>query len=77
MTKSNGGILQFLATQKFQRPTSVHSIHFQYVDALIGPNTMNTIPDSTLANFLDHGTVARTLDADVDEAKAVLAAKFA
>ncbi len=44
-----------------------------YVDALIGPDTVNTIPDSTLANFLDHGTVARTLDADVDEARAVLA----
>lgn len=44
-----------------------------YVDALIGPDTVNTIPDSTLANFLDHGTVARTLDADLDEAKTVLA----
>lgn len=44
-----------------------------YVDALIGPNTVNTIPDSTLANFLDHGTVDRTLDADLDEAKSVLA----
>ena len=45
----------------------------EYVDQLIGPDTVNTIPDSTLANFLDHGTVARTLDADVDEARAVLA----
>ena len=44
-----------------------------YVDALIGPDTVNTIPDNTLANFLDHGTVARTLDADLDEARAVLA----
>ncbi len=44
-----------------------------YVDALIGPNTVNTIPDSTLANFLDHGTVARTLDDDLDGAKSILA----
>ena len=44
-----------------------------YVDALIGPDTVNTIPDNTLANFLDHGTVARTLDADLDEARTVLA----
>jgi len=44
-----------------------------YVDALIGPDTVNTIPDNTLANFLDHGTVARTLDSDLDEARAVLA----
>ncbi len=45
-----------------------------YVDALIGPNTVNTIPDATLANFLDHGTVARTLDADLDQAHRDLAA---
>ncbi|MFT7473156.1 MAG: transaldolase [Verrucomicrobiales bacterium] len=44
-----------------------------YVDALVGPDTVNTIPDSTLDNFLDHGAVVRTLDANVDEAKAVLA----
>ena len=44
-----------------------------YVDTLIGPDTVNTIPDSTLAHFLDHGTVARTLDADVDGAHSTLA----
>jgi transaldolase len=41
-----------------------------YVDNLIGPNTVNTMPDTTLADFEDHGTVARTVDKDVDEAKA-------
>jgi len=44
-----------------------------YVDALIGPDTVNTIPDSTLGHFLDHGTVARTVDMGVDEAMATLA----
>ena len=44
-----------------------------YVDSLIGPDTVNTIPDKTLANFLDHGTVARTVDMDVDEAQSTLA----
>jgi transaldolase len=44
-----------------------------YVDALIGPDSVNTIPDATLENFLDHGTVARTVDVDVEEAKTVLA----
>lgn len=44
-----------------------------YVDELIGPDSVNTIPDSTLANFLDHGTVARTIDADVDAAMAAMA----
>lgn len=43
-----------------------------YVDALIGPNTVNTMPDSTLNNFLDHGTLARTVDADLAGAQAVL-----
>ena len=43
-----------------------------YVDALIGPDTVNTIPDATLVDFADHGTVARTLDADLPGAHAVL-----
>lgn len=33
-----------------------------YVDALIGPDTVNTLPDATVAAFADHGTVARTID---------------
>ena len=45
-----------------------------YVDGLIGPDTVNTLPDSTMAAFEDHGTVARTIDAGVDEARAVLSA---
>lgn len=32
-----------------------------YVDALIGPDTVNTIPPATLRSFLDHGTVSQTL----------------
>jgi transaldolase len=40
-----------------------------YVDSLIGPDTVNTMPDATVAAFLDHGTVARTVDAGVDEAE--------
>jgi len=43
-----------------------------YVDALIGPDTVNTIPDATLEAFDDHGTVARTIDTGVDDARAVL-----
>lgn len=44
-----------------------------YIDTLIGPNTVNTIPDQTLADFDDHGTLARTVDADLPGAHAVLA----
>jgi transaldolase len=40
-----------------------------YVDDLIGPDTVNTIPDATLEAFDDHGTVARTIDADPDAAE--------
>jgi transaldolase len=36
-----------------------------YLDTLIGPDTVNTVPDATLVAFEDHGTVARTVDADL------------
>jgi transaldolase len=39
-----------------------------YVDHLIGPHTVNTMPDSTIAAFEDHGTAARTVDRDVEQA---------
>ena len=37
-----------------------------YVDELIGPDTVNTMPEKTIAAFLDHGTVARTVDQNLD-----------
>jgi len=43
-----------------------------YVDTLIGPDTVNTMPDETVAAFIDHGTVARTVDTDPDAARQVL-----
>jgi len=43
-----------------------------YVDDLIGPDTVNTMPDHTIEAFLDHGTVARTVDTGVDDARAEL-----
>jgi len=43
-----------------------------YVDSLIGPHTVNTMPEGTVEDFLDHGTVARTVDTGVDEAKALI-----
>lgn len=45
-----------------------------YVDTLIGPETVNTLPDITLGAFEDHGTVSRTVDADIEGARATLAA---
>ena len=43
-----------------------------YVDSLIGPDTVNTLPDDTLEAFDDHGTVARTVDTGLDEAREVM-----
>lgn len=43
-----------------------------YVDTLIGPDTVNTLPDKTLLAFKERGTVARTVDADFPAAHAVV-----
>jgi len=45
-----------------------------YVEALIGPDTINTMPPKTLAAFRDHGQVQPTLTAGLEEARRVLAA---
>ncbi len=43
-----------------------------YIDSLIGPDSVNTIPEPTIAAFEDHGTVARTIDQGLDEARRVM-----
>jgi transaldolase len=45
-----------------------------YVEELIGPDTVNTMPLATIKAFADHGVVARTVDADLDGARADWAA---
>jgi transaldolase len=42
-----------------------------YVDELIGPKTVNTMPEETIQAFQDHGQVALTLERDLDEAQRV------
>lgn len=42
-----------------------------YVDELIGPSTVNTLPDATVDAFSDHGSVERRIDVDVDESHRV------
>ena len=44
-----------------------------YVEGLIGPDTVNTIPPATYDAFRHHGELARTLDADLAGAQQVLA----
>src|SRR5204862_7441780 len=42
-----------------------------YVEELIGPETVNTMPEETIRAFQDHGEVALTLEQGLDEAKRV------
>ena len=44
-----------------------------YVDRLIGPDTVNTMPPATMDAFRETGTVAVSLTEEVDEARRVLA----
>ena len=57
--------------------TSTKNPHYSdvlYMEALIGPNTINTVPQKTLNAFLDHGRVRPTLEEDLEGARGVLAA---
>ncbi|KAL3609578.1 hypothetical protein D5086_000598 [Populus alba] len=42
-----------------------------YVAPLIGPDTVSTMPDQALQAFVDHGSVARTIDSNVSEAEGI------
>lgn len=67
------------AGARVQRPlwasTSVKNPAYRdvlYVEELIGPYTVNTMPRPTIEAFVDHGTVARTVDGGLDEARQTL-----
>jgi transaldolase len=45
-----------------------------YVDQLIGPDTVSTLPENTIRAFEDHGTLARTIDVNVADAERVMQA---
>jgi transaldolase len=45
-----------------------------YAEELIGPQTVDTLPNETIEAFLDHGVVKRTLDVGLDEAREALGA---
>lgn len=44
----------------------------RYVEALIGPDTVNTVPDATLAAYAESGTSLRTLDTALSSANELL-----
>ena len=63
---------------KVQRPlwasTSTKNPEYRdvlYVEDLIGPETVNTMPPETIEAFQDHGEVAATIERDVDAARKV------
>lgn len=43
-----------------------------YVDELIGPHSVNTLPDATMDAFNDHGSIAVTITNNVEDSRAVL-----
>ncbi|HVX39982.1 MAG TPA: transaldolase [Gemmatimonadaceae bacterium] len=43
-----------------------------YVEELIGPDTVNTMPPQTIEAFRDHGVVSRTVDTGIDDARATI-----
>ena len=45
-----------------------------YVDSLIGPNTVNTLPPATLEAFRDHGVAKLTLEDDLAGAEEIMKA---
>jgi len=40
-----------------------------YIDELIGPDTVNTIPEATMHAFVDHGTISATIEKDLAKAQ--------
>lgn len=77
-TRFAGARWDALATRgaRVQRPlwasTSTKNPEYRdvgYVEALIGPHTVNTLPPATIEAFRDHGEVARTVDRDVEGAR--------
>ncbi|HEY7859983.1 MAG TPA: transaldolase [Gemmatimonadaceae bacterium] len=44
-----------------------------YVEDLIGPDTVNTMPPATIKAFEDHGVVDRTVDSHIDDERALIA----
>jgi transaldolase len=66
--RATGGRPQYLlwASTSTKNP-AYHDL--LYVEPLVGPHTINTVPDVTLAAFRDHGRVASTLGEGVAEAR--------
>ncbi|MEJ2511714.1 MAG: transaldolase [Anaerolineales bacterium] len=69
--KSRGGNIQrpLWASTSTKNPAYPDTL---YVDNLIGPNTVNTVPPRTLEAFNDHGSVATTIESDLPREREIL-----
>jgi len=43
-----------------------------YVEGLIGPDTINTMPQATIRAFKEHGKVRRTVDSNLENARTII-----
>ncbi len=68
--KEKGGKIQRLLWASTSTKNPSYS-DVMYVNELIGPSTINTMPLDTLKAFKDHGKVRRTIDQDLEEALSV------
>ncbi|WP_248883713.1 transaldolase [Acidithiobacillus acidisediminis] len=71
--KAAGGRPQYLLWASTSTKNAAYS-DLLYVEPLIGPETINTLPDATLAKLRDHGSLAARLSEGLVEAEATLAA---
>jgi transaldolase len=69
--KEKGGRLQRPLWASTSTKNPAYS-DIKYVQELIAPHTVNTLPEKTLDAFLDHGQVKLTLEEDINKAKFVL-----
>lgn len=65
---SNGARIQRVLWGSTSSKNPIYS-DVKYVDELIGKDTVNTIPDSTLEAFLDHGTPRLTIEEGLEKAR--------
>jgi transaldolase/glucose-6-phosphate isomerase len=68
---ANGTRVQRLLWASTGTKNPAHSDVY-YVEALVGPDTVNTLPPATLTAFRDHGRVRATLEEDLQKTEAIL-----
>ncbi len=71
LARRNAQVLRPKWTRTTPRNFNYPATH--YIDALIGPDTVTTFSPATLNAFLEHGTVASTLEENLEEARTHLA----